>query len=420
MNYIKNYTELASTDLRKDTLDIIEAGYSAIDTSAVIKNKIKLSGAVLTIQGNSYDLNNYNKVYIIGAGKVACQAAIELENILEKFINDGAVVGIKEKVCQIVTTYVGTHPLPSEQNYKASEHIEKVSKKANEDDLVLAIIGGGGSALLCSSIDEYKQNKSLYEAFLDTGGTIEELNIVRKHISRLKGGGLAELLYPATVVGLIFSDIPGDDCSIVASGPTFKDETNIADAQTIIDKYNLGDFTLTETPKEDKYFKKIKNITLVSNNTALEEMKNKAQSLGYKTKLAGSDIYGFPKETATLLQKEVAKNTVVIAGGETKLVIPTECDGVGGRNDFLALEMVSHLRENQVFSSFASDGKDNTEAAGAIVDNSTKEKIVSLKIDVAKHKKCLDSFTLLKQTDDLLITGPIEANVSDLMVLLTK
>jgi len=233
-NYIKNYNDLATNKSRKAVLDIVEAGYDAIDTKAVIKNSMQLDGTILTICDTSYDLADYEKVYIVGAGKIACQAAIEIENILQKFISGGAVIGIKEKVCQTIATYAGTHPIPSKQNCAASEHIMEVSKKAGVNDLVIVIIGGGGSALLCSSIEEYKQDKKLYESFLSAGGTIEELNTVRKHLSKLKGGGLAKILHPATVVGLIFSDIPGDNYGAVASGPTYFDETVIADAQEVI------------------------------------------------------------------------------------------------------------------------------------------------------------------------------------------
>ena len=248
---IKNFETLATSKHRRDALTIAEAGLRAIDTTTVLKDSIVVEGDVLRVQGRQFNLTAYKHIYIIGFGKVACTAAHTLEQILEGRVKEGAVIGVTERVCQVVDTYAGTHPLPSQQNYTATKHIEEVARRARADDLVIAIVSGGGSALLCSSMGECDQGIQLFESFLQSGGTIEELNTVRKHISHLKGGGLAKSLYPSTVVGLVFSDVPGGDMSAVASGPTCFDTSTIHEAEALIDKYDLGSFRLVETPKDN-------------------------------------------------------------------------------------------------------------------------------------------------------------------------
>lgn len=417
--HIQNYDDLAKSKRHEDALDIIEAGYHAIDTAEAIKENVKLEGSVLRIKGQEFDLSEYENTYIVGCGKVACKAAATLEEILAEYITAGAVIGINGGTCKVVKDYEGTHPLPSEMNFKATQEITRVGGEATEDDLVIAIVGGGGSALLCSSQEECDKGQELYKAFLDSGGNIEELNTVRRHISDLKGGGLAKALHPATVVSLIFSDVPGDDCAVVASGPTYKDETTIEDAEEIVAKYKLNISGLKETPKEDKYFEKVHNIMLVNNHMAISKMLEKAKELGYEGIDAGCDLYHFPEEISKKFQDLAKENSVIIAGGETRLVVPEDCSGKGGRNDFLSFYMAFDITDNQIFASFASDGHDNTDAAGGLVDSKTKGEIEELGIDVERHKKCLDSYPVLEKTGNLIFTGYIEANVSDLMVLLT-
>ncbi len=416
---IQNFDELATNKYRKDLLEIVDAGYRSLDTDSVIRTNVKLNGDELKIKDKIFNLKDYKNVYVLGCGKVSCQAAVTLESILGDVIRSGVVIGIEKKICKNIKTYKGTHPTPSEINFEAGVRIEEIGNKATGDDLVVVIIGGGGSALLCPSQEESDQGKKLYDAFLSSGGDIHELNTVRKHISRLKGGGLAKILYPATVVGLIFSDIPGGDYEVVASGPTYKDNTTIKDAENIIEKYSLGSFNLVETTKEDKYFEKIYNIPLVSNRDAIRVMMEKSSKLGYKPIELGYDLYDFPEQICKAFLERAKANSVVVAGGEMRLIVPAGRKGKGGRNSYLVLEMISKLRKNQVFVSFASDGIDNGKAAGAIINGEIKKDLKKLMIDENKHKESLDSFTIFEKTDNLIFTGPVEANVSDLMMLLT-
>ena len=244
------------------------------------------------------------------------------------------------------------------------------------------------------------------------------MNTVRKHLSLLKGGGLAKIAYPATVIGLIFSDVPGDDFGEVASGPTFKDTTTIVDAQNIINKYNLGEFELIETPKEDKYFEKVHNFICVSNKTAILKMAEKVESLGLKAKVVSTDLYDEVNVSLKEIFDAKEDNTVVLAAGEPKLKVSGD-KGSGGRNLYMALKSIelNEFKDGEVFVSLASDGMDNGPSAGAVVDKYTVEKIKKLEIDIKEYLDNFDAYPVFDKSIDMIMTGPTGANVSDLMIL---
>ena len=424
---VKNAASLARTPLRRDALSLIEAAYAAIDTEHVILSSVKVINGKLHInptynldheREHVIDLNHFDRVYVVGCGKVACTAAHAIEHALQGYITEGAVVGMTSNACDIITTYEGSHPLPSSVNFRAAEHMMSIGEKLTEKVLVIAIVGGGGSAMLCSDEGECDQGQELYRAFLGTGGTIEELNTVRKHISPLKGGGLAKKLFPATVVSLVFSDVPGGNPAIVASGPTYKDTSTVADAQAIIDRYKLGTFTLTETPKESVFFDKVTNILLVSNETATHAMAHRARTLGYEARMPQCDPYAKSATVVSCLMGASHTRSVVLFGGEPRLAVPLS-GGNGGRCSHTALQALSHIEKGHLFGAFASDGHDNSRFAGALVDETTLDRIEHEKLSIQYHLDNHDSNTLLKSTDDLIETGPIEANVSDLFFLLT-
>jgi glycerate-2-kinase len=419
-NWIKNYDALASGKSRQDILAIANAGLEAIDTAAVIKNQIKLDGQKLTIKDQVFDLTKFKRIKVIGFGKVSCKAALAMEEVLGKLIDSGVVIGLAPVACEIIKTYEGTHPQPSDQNVEISEQIMLASRDANEDDLVIVLVSGGGSALLCWPKTECDQGQILYHQFLKAGGTIEELNIIRKHISLLKGGGLAKMLYPATVIGLIFSDVPGDDYTTIASGPTYFDPTTVADAKALIKKYNLTEFDLAETPKDEKLFDKVHNIPLVSNNTALEAMSQKATSLGYKAKVVSNQLYDPAERIIPLLQQSADElPACLVAGGEMKLIVPVS-NGTGGRNQHLAMEALKTIQDNETFLFLASDGADNSDCAGAIVDSEFKQKLQALNLNLGDYLNRFDGYNLGKALGNQIFTGPTEANVSDLFIYLKK
>jgi len=418
---IKNFNELTTTPNRKMALEIMETGLNAISTKKVVESSASVIGNILFIKGKSFNLTKYKKIKIVGFGKSSCDAVLALEKILGPRISKGAVIGLNKVNSKYIETFAGTHPRPSEANLEAGKKIYEILNNSDENDLIIALVSGGGSALLCYGEDECKEGAKLYDAFLKSGKTIFEVNTVRKHLSVLKGGGLAKIAYPATVIGLIFSDIPGDHFENVASGPTYKDKTTIADAQKIIIENNLGKFDLIETPKEDKYFDNVYNFVLVSNRTAVEAMDKKAQEFNFGVNVMSTDLYDETNKALKKIFSAQKNNSVVLAAGEPCIMIKKE-KGKGGRNLHMGLETIKMklIDENSVFVSFASDGMDNSDAAGAIVDKNTIEKSGKLSLDAGDYLNRFDSYTFFQKTGDMIMTGPTGANVSDLMILLTK
>ncbi len=418
---IKNFDALVTNEKRKMALLVAEAGLEAINTEKAIFNAVKLENNILSIQGKNFDLSKFKSIKVIGFGKSSCDGALALEKILGNKIEQGIVIGLSKVFSKNIKTFAGTHPRPSAMNLKIGEKIYKIAKNSTEDDLIIVLVSGGGSALLCYPENECEQGIKLYDSFLQSGKTRSEMNIVWKHLSLLKGGGLVKIAYPATVIGLIFSDIPGSNFENVASGPTYKDETTMLDANRIIDENNLGEFNLIETPKENKYFEKVHNFVLVSNQTAVAAMQKKGEELGLKTNIVSTELYD---EVGMTLQKIFSaknNNTLVLAAGEPSIEVKDKA-GKGGRNLHMGLVAIRNqlVDVNSVFISLASDGMDNSDVAGAIVDQNTLKKVTGLNLDVNDYFYRFDSYPFFEQTGDMIITGPTGANVSDLMILLTK
>jgi glycerate 2-kinase len=420
-HWIKNFDELATTPNRKIVLEIMEFGLESINTEGVVLNSIKLQDNVLSVAGESFDLAKFKKIKVVGFGKASCEAALALEKILGSRIEKGAVIGLQKVAAKYIETFAGTHPKPSQINVEAGEKIYGIINGSSEDDLILVLVSGGGSALLCYPESEFRQGAKLYDTFLKSGKTITEINTVRKHLSLLKGGGLAKIAYPATIIGLIFSDIPGDNFENVASGPTYKDKTTVTNAKKIITENNLGEFDLIETPKEDKYFEKVHNFVLVSNKTAVEAMTQKAQEFDLKVKIVSTDLYDEVDKALKKIFSVKEDDSVILAAGEPSIIVPKN-GGKGGRNLHLGLEVIKNrmIDDNSVFISFASDGMDNSDVAGAVVDKNTIEKVEKLDLDINDYLNRFDSYSFFKKTGDMIMTGPTGANVSDLMILLTK
>lgn len=418
--WIKNWSELNTSPERQIVLEVVEAGLDSIDTKKIIESSVALKGNNLVIKGQFFDLSGVENIYVLGFGKPSCLAVSVLEKILGDNIQSGVAIGLAPVACEIVQTFGGTHPHPSVHNVEVSEKIMELSKKVTDKDLVIVVVSGGGSALLCWPMKECEQANRLYKDFLPTGGNIKELNTIRKHISSLKGGGLAKELYPAQVIGLIFSDVPGNSYDYIASGPTYKDVTTVSDAQAVLDKYNLTGYELNETPTDDRYFERVTNIPLVSNIEAEQAMMLKAQSLGLKAKILSYELYDAPEQIVDRFLKAAEPDCVIIAGGEPKAIV-TKSGGTGGRCQRLALKMLPYLTKSDVFAAIASDGLDNSQSAGAIIDHSSEHRMHAKNLNWADYEDRWDSEGLFKELgNELIQTDPTQANVSDLMVMYRK
>jgi glycerate-2-kinase len=415
--YISNYQDIATTPLRQDALSIVEAAYEAIDTKEVIRKYCKLDGCNLYIDTHVYNVSAFEHVYLIGFGKASCTAVSALEEILQDKVSEGVVIDKSQGVCRVSQVYQGDHPLPTAHNVTFSGKVADLAIKATEKDLVIVVVSGGGSSLLCYPMSECEQGNTLYEMFLETGGTISELNTLRKHISSLKGGGLAKLLYPATVASLIFSDVPGDAYQYVASGPTYKDTTTVDDAKALLAKYAIRDtFVFTETPKEDIYFEKVTNIPLVSNIHAVKGMEEKAVSLGYKVIVQSTEEYREASVVLADMKDALTPKSVVIVAGEPSVVVTHKGDK-GGRSEYAGGKALRIIKEGEVCIPFATDGIDNkSQAAGVVVDVAVLATAREKGVDIEMYLNEGRHDDLCKDLGIQIITGPTGSNVSDCII----
>ena len=427
---IKNFGELNKSDLRRDALLIAEEGLLAIDTDKIISDLVKLENNDLIIGQKKFNILDFQKIIVITIGKCAQDSAFSLEKILGDYLTGGVSFYIGEKNINLskIEDIRGTHPYPSEINILGTKKILEKLKNVTEKDLVIFVISGGGSTLLClPEKGDSSLEAQIFQILTRQGADIIELNILRKHLSLARGGFLAKYAYPAKVVSLIFSDVLGDNLGFISSGPTIKDETTIEDAYKIIEKYHLAEFinleniSLIETPKDDKYFENNLNILAVSNEKALVAMANKAKDLGYNSIIKERHISGEAREVGIRILydlRESPPNTVLLYGGETTVTIKGH--GRGGRNLEMALAVSFSILENELILPFDSDGRDNGDYAGAIADFITRkiveENIVKAKIYLENNNE----YPFFEKIGNYLYTEDTGSNVSDLIIAIKK
>jgi glycerate-2-kinase len=304
---------------------------------------------------------------------------------------------------------------------QATGEIIAILKHVTPQDLVITVVSGGGSALLCWPYEVNCDELTRLTAMLmKNGATIQEINTVRKHLSEIQGGQFARMAYPATVIGLIFSDVPGDDMAMVASGPTMLDLTTAKDAKRIIDRYELiktcqlPNCNLIETPKDPIYFRNVTNVLVVGNSVALDAMKKEGEQRGYRVKLYSNALTGEARDVGKMLAGLPKAGEMVIAGGETTVTVHGK--GKGGRNQELALGALPFVGDDVLVASLASDGIDNTPVAGAIADAVTTAAAKRARLDASAYLAKNDAYTFFKKAGAQIETGITGANVSDLMI----
>jgi len=437
------------TQLRKDAREIFLSGVKAVDPVNAVERNLQRQDERLIVGDQTYNLSDYEDVYVIGAGKASAAMAQPLENLLGDRLKAG-LVQVKYKhavpLKKILLNEAG-HPVPDQAGFDGARKIIELMMKTSERDLVFCLISGGGSALLPSPAGglSMEDKQSTTQILLESGATIHEINAVRKHISLVKGGRLARLVYPSRLISLILSDVIGDNLDSIASGPTVPDNTTFNDCLRILEKYNIRDKIpssvldhlekgirgeLEETPKvDDPVFRQTQNIIIGSNILAVQAAKAKADELGYNSLILSTFIEGETKDVAKVhaaIAKEImsrdlpiSRPACVISGGETTVTIRGK--GLGGRNQEFALAAaidVDGWKEVVVLSG-GTDGTDGpTDAAGAIVDGSTVSRAESLGMDPEHYLRENDSYHFFQGLDDLLITGPTFTNVMDLRLVL--
>jgi glycerate 2-kinase len=426
MGYIKNYDQLASNHNRKVVLDLVETAFASIAPSEVFKNNFILKGEKLTIQDHTYDLSKFERVFVVGFGKGSAGNCKMVEEHLGTRLTDGYVIDVVEDEHFKKLKYTkGTHPLPSQENIAFTSHVIEKLEHVTETDLVIIVTCGGGSVLFeAPNTLSLERITEVNKALLQSGANITEMNAIRKHLSRVKGGGLAKILYPATVVNLIYSDVPGNDLSVIASGPLVKNHSSLKDVEKIMKKYDLEkkaklkmeDFV--ETPTDAKFFKKVRNVLMLSNLTALNAMEKKARELGYEVYVMTDRLQGDAKVIGEQLINETPHEHILLAGGESTVKVKGK--GVGGRNQALVLSALKHIQGDTVIASFGTDGWDFTTFAGAIGDKDTLKKVTEMDINVEEYIDDDNSTRFYEKEGDGIITGHLDSNVSDLYIVLRK
>lgn len=427
MNFsvIKNSAELGTTSLRRDGLEILEAGYQAILTKEVVGKEVEINGQYLRIGEHVLALGVFKRIFFVGIGKCALDAGEVFEEKLGSWLTDGIILDVRGAMLKKLRSKIGTHPFPSEQNVEAAQSIADLLEGLTDTDLLITVISGGASSLLCLPHDLTCETIGLItRTLMDKGATIDEINTFRKHTSKIQGGQFAKLAYPATVVSLIFSDVPGDNIATVASGPTVLDTTNIADARAVLEKYDIENMCklptceLVETPKDPEYFLRVNNILFITTKKALEAMRGVAERLGYRTEIVSAELQG---EARIVGQRLVSEATVPkmcrLWGGETTVLVKKE--GKGGRCQEAVLGALTDIKDDVLCIAATSDGWDNTPFAGAIGDIVTLRRARELGLDPLSASENNQAYDFFEKVGSHIDTGRTGANVSDWYFTLT-
>jgi glycerate 2-kinase len=438
--------------LRADAARVWTAALRASDSNAAVHGSVKRRGHLLRIAGRTLDLAQFRAVWVLGAGKAAASMAQALEEILGKYLSGGIVVtkyGHSLPLRKIEVVEAG-HPLPDANGVAGGARmISFVGSRIHAGDLGLCPISGGGSALLVAPSEGITLADKLActRLLLNSGATIREMNVIRKHLSRLKGGGLARLLSRTTAISLIISDVVGDPLDTIASGPLVPDTSTFDQAleiihrlritsevpQSVMQRLNDGAAgRVAETPKAgDPIFRRATNIIVAGNSGACSAAAREARRLGYHTLVLTTRLEGDTTEAAHLHMsiaeeivfggRPVRRPACLITGGETTVRVTGS--GNGGRNqEFTAycVPRLAHLPAPCVVASVGTDGTDGpTDAAGALADNTTLAR--SLKFGAQFLQESLrnnNSHEYFMRLGDLIITGPTRTNVMDLHIVL--
>ena len=435
--------------LHKHAERIFRAALRAADPYAAVLRHVRVNQDVLIAGKRRYPLQAFRQVYVIGAGKASAEMARALEKLLGRRIAGGLVnvkYGHTAKLRRVELNECG-HPVPDEQGVTGARRIAAIARDAAKDDLVLAVISGGASALLPApagpiTLEEKQRTTQL---LLRSGANIHEMNAVRKHISEIKGGQLSALAQPATVISLLLSDVIGDDLDVIGSAPTAPDASTYGRAWDVLEKYRIADQVpssvrerlqrgmageLPETPKPgSRELERTQNVIVGSNQLAVDAAAEEARALGWRTLVLSTFIEGETRDVARMhaaIAKEILKSSrplkrpaCLISGGETTVSIRGQ--GLGGRNQEFALAAAIDLAglPDVTVLSGGTDGTDGpTDAAGALADGTTLARAEKLGLNAPAFLQDNDSYHFFEKAGGLLKTGPTKTNVMDVRIVL--
>ncbi|MDD1767678.1 MAG: glycerate kinase, partial [Methanomassiliicoccales archaeon] len=418
-------------------LEILEAAVDAIDPYRCVKDALGLKKDVLSVGGKEYLLSRFDRIIVVGAGKASKRMAEAVDEVLGDGISDGTVNFLEEGRVGRITLHKSTHPHPGREGVEGALEIKRLCEAATEKDLVICLISGGGSAMMPCPVDgvTLEEKGRTAQLLMLRGARINELNVVRRHLSCLKGGNLARLAHPATVLSLIVSDVVRDPLESISSGPTAPDPTTSDDALAVLTRFDLIEEVpesvvrhlksrRNENPKPgDRIFDRVNNVIVASNQIALSAAETKARDLGYNTAIITSSLEGEARDvgrTFSALANGIVRASspvpppaVVIAGGETTVTVVGK--GKGGRNCELVLSALQDLDERITMLSFGTDGIDgSSEAGGAIGDAK------AWKDDAPAFLENNDSASYFDREGGLILTGPTGTNVGDVILVIAS
>ena len=435
--------------LRAHALAIFRESLKAADPAQAVLRHARVSGGVLTVGRRRYRLDDFRNIYVIGAGKASAAMAVAVERLLGHRLTGGLINVKYDHVARLKRVELNEcgHPMPDKRGVAGARRIADIARLAGADDLILCLISGGASALLPLPAPPVtlEQKQATTKLLLASGANIHEMNAVRKHISLIKGGQLARLAFPATVIALLLSDVIGDDLDVIGSGPTAADASTFAAAEAILRKYRIWENIpetvrarieqgvrgeIDETPKPgDPAVDRTQNLVVGSNQLAVNAAARKARELGYHTLVLSTFIEGETRDVArmhaAMARQIVASGQPVrapaclISGGETTVTLHGK--GIGGRNQEFALAAAIDIAglENVLVLSGGTDGSDGpTDAAGAIAYGDTVARAELAGLSAPRYLAENDSYRFFEPLGDLLKTGPTNTNVMDVRVVL--
>ena len=423
-------------------LEALEKGLEAVDPCVTVKNFVKKENGYFLINERKFQLDEFQEIIVIAFGKASIRMSLALAELIP--VSKGIIsssIDSKKKLKELTYIKAG-HPLPDAGSEEAAKEAIKLLGRTPEDSLTFFLISGGGSSLFEWAYVPLDDLKKTYQLLIQSGATIDEINCVRKHLSRVKGGRILRFTR-GPVVSMIISDVVGDRLDVIASGPTAPDPTTYFDAYSVLEKYKLlklvpesvrehislgmkGEMEET-VKKESPFWQRVFNFIIASNRHFCLKVRDFFNSRGISTIYLGSEIQGEAREVAKILgemaldlyrgKSELKPPLIVIFGGETTVTV--RGNGKGGRNQELALAMLPYLSEiRAVFVSFGTDGIDGpTDAAGAVVDSFTLKRAQEKGLDYKPFLENNDSYSFFRELGDLLITGPTGTNVADVGIL---
>lgn len=425
---------------------VMQAALAAVEPGEAVRRALKRDGEQVTVAGRAYNLAEYDRVIVVGAGKASAPMAAAVEDVVGERCIDGLVV-VKHghtHPTRTVRLREASHPIPDETCVGGTAELVGLLATTGPRDLVVVVLSGGGSALMLLPTEgiSLADMQQTTDVLLRAGATINELNTIRKHLEQAKGGGLARLAAPSDVLALVLSDVVGNPLDVIASGPTVPDTSTYADTCSIIERFGIWDRLpaavaqrlrdgrdgkIADTPKPgDPLFDRVQTVVVASNELAAEAGVQQAELEGFNALLLSTYIEGEAREVAKvvagLAREEVASGrplprpACLILGGETTVTV--RGTGLGGRNQELALAASFKIAglENVIIAALATDGNDGpNDATGALADGSTLARAEAAGLDPNAYLTNNDAYHFFEALGDLLMTGPTNTNVNDLL-----